>query len=306
MKEEQHSHPAHPGSSPVRRGEPLVCSLPALTPGARVLLTPHPELLPGSYALPLSHTLQYGPLASLAVGTRLLAGEGEESPEHPLLVITGRFTIPVAQDHVPPSYLPYTADGGVRIPAAHALSCFLAEAVCGHPGGEVPLVPCRGGVTLAWVTLSDKGAAGLREDESGPRIGHFLADVLPLAYSQGFILPDNPDALRALVADLALHQGYDLVVTTGGTGLGPRDTTPEALLPLLQHRLPGFEQAMMAASLAKTPHAAISRAFVGTMGQSLVMALPGSKKAVRENLEAVAQALAHALAKLQGDPADCG
>ena len=112
-------------------------------------------------------------------------------------------------------------------------------------------------------------------------------------------------ALRALLTDLALIQGYDLIVTTGGTGLAPSDRTPEATLAAIDTRLPGFETAMTVASLAKTPMAAISRAVCGALGDSLVVNLPGSPKAVRENFAAIGPALEHALQKLQGDPSDC-
>ena len=112
--------------------------------------------------------------------------------------------------------------------------------------------------------------------------------------------------LRALLTELALSQAYDLICTTGGTGLSPRDITPQVTEALLDTSLPGFSQVMLAASLAKTPHAIISRAAAGVLGQSIIINLPGSRKAVMENLAAVLPALPHALAKLQGDPADCG
>lgn len=112
--------------------------------------------------------------------------------------------------------------------------------------------------------------------------------------------------LKATLVDCCLFQGFDLVFTTGGTGVGPRDITPEVTLPLLDKRLPGFERAMTQISLAKTPHAMISRAVAGTMGAALVVNLPGSPKAVRENLHAILPALKHAVEKLQGDQRDCG
>lgn len=173
-------------------------------------------------------------------------------------------------------------------------------------GRDVELALSKPGLTLAWVTLSDKGWLGKREDASGPAIDAMARERLQLCFSRGFLLPDNANALRALLTDLALTQGFDLVVTTGGTGLAPTDVTPEATLAVIDNRLPGMERAMLQASLQKTPHAMISRAVAGSLGQSLIINLPGSLKAVRENLEAVLPALAHGLAKLQGDPSDCG
>ena len=164
----------------------------------------------------------------------------------------------------------------------------------------------RTGYAVACVTLSDKGYAGERQDKSGPALLELLRTALPLCHEQRFLLPDDPAALRALVLELATGQGYDGIVSTGGTGLSPRDLTPEALLPVLSRRLPGFEQRMMEESLRKTPHAALSRALAGTVGTCLVLALPGSVKAATENLSAVLPALPHALEKLAGDPSDCG
>lgn len=172
--------------------------------------------------------------------------------------------------------------------------------------GEHPLAASRDGLSLAWVTLSDKASQGLREDSSGPTIEAMAREALEIGFARGFVLPDELAALKALLTDLALVQGYDLILTTGGTGLGPRDITPEATLAVIEKRLPGFEQAMMTVSLTKTPHAGISRAVAGTLGGSVIVNMPGSRKAVRENLAAVLPALAHAVAKLQGDPADCG
>jgi molybdenum cofactor synthesis domain-containing protein len=154
--------------------------------------------------------------------------------------------------------------------------------------------------------MSDKGFAGLREDESGPLIAEMVERKLALCHVQGFLLPDEEAALRALFMELALMQGYDLVIAAGGTGLAPRDRSPEALLSVIERRLPGFEQAMMAASLQKTPTAAISRAAAGALGRSILVCLPGSRKAVAENLAAILPALEHAIDKLQGDSRDCG
>lgn len=172
-------------------------------------------------------------------------------------------------------------------------------------GASLQLAARVEGLSLAWITLSDKGSQGLREDTSGPAIEEVVATRYSLSLAKGFVLPDEPRALRALLTDLALVQGFDLVLTTGGTGLAPRDTTPEATLAAIERRLPGFEFAMTMSSLAKTPHGAISRAVAGTLGRTIIVNLPGSPKAVRENLQAILPALGHASEKLKGDPSDC-
>jgi len=160
------------------------------------------------------------------------------------------------------------------------------------------------GLAVACVTLSDKGYAGERVDESGPELLELLEALKP-AHRRLFLLPDDPRALRRLVRDLA-SGGWGIIVTTGGTGLSPRDSTPEALIPLLDRRLPGFEQVMFAEGLAHTPRAVLSRCLAGTLGRTLVIALPGSRRAARENLSALLPILPHALEKLNGDMRDCG
>lgn len=172
--------------------------------------------------------------------------------------------------------------------------------------GEYPCVQSRRGFSLAWITLSDKGSRGERVDTSGPAIRDTLMSSLDISLARGVVIPDEAVRLKACLTDFCLEQGFDLVFTTGGTGVGPRDITPEVTLPLLDKRLAGFERAMTQASLSKTPHAVISRAVAGIMGASLVINLPGSPKAVRENLQAILPALQHTVEKLQGDPRDCG
>lgn len=250
--------------------------LPLLPPAAldAACCPGHGLLAPEPWALP-----------RLDVGTSLHGACGT-----PLFKITGRIWLPT-----PPT--------GESLPAAH---CPLLTALADLPAGPLELAPRKEGLSLAWVTLSDKGSRGQREDLSGPAIAAAVGAALPLCHCQGFLLPDEPAELRALLTDLALNQGYDLICTTGGTGLSPRDVTPQVTAALLDVPLPGFTQAMLAASLAKTPHAVISRAAAGVLGRSIVVNLPGSRKAVVENLAAVLPALPHALAKLRGDPADCG
>ena len=155
------------------------------------------------------------------------------------------------------------------------------------------------------LTVSDKGARGEREDTAGPLIERVLAEngFRHAAYA---IVPDEAAAIRGKVCDWTDRQAIDLVVTAGGTGLSPRDVTPEAVRPLLDREIPGMAEAMRLASLQKTPHAMLSRGLAGTRGKSLIITLPGSAKAARENLEAVLPALAHAIYKLQGGEKDCG
>ncbi|MDO9582028.1 MAG: MogA/MoaB family molybdenum cofactor biosynthesis protein [Desulfomicrobium sp.] len=172
--------------------------------------------------------------------------------------------------------------------------------------GEDSCVRSRTGFSLAWITLSDKGSRGERVDASGPAIRDAAMGSMEISLARGMIIPDEPEILKSALVDCCLFQGFDLVFTSGGTGVGPRDITPEVTLPLLDKRLPGFERAMTQTSLAKTPHAMISRAVAGIMGFSLVVNLPGSPKAVRENLHAILPALKHAVEKLQGDQRDCG
>ncbi|WP_461211516.1 MogA/MoaB family molybdenum cofactor biosynthesis protein [Desulfocurvus sp. DL9XJH121] len=173
------------------------------------------------------------------------------------------------------------------------------------PPGEHEFAASRQGLAVAVVVLSDKGSRGERVDKCAPIIQERLAGALPVCHARQWIIPDDPGTLKALLADLCLAQGYDLVLTSGGTGVAPRDTTPEATLAVIERRLPGYERAMTAASLAKTPHGAISRAVAGTLGRAVVVNLPGSPKAVAENLDPLLPTLVHTISKLQGDPSDC-
>ncbi len=180
-----------------------------------------------------------------------------------------------------------------------------------HKSFQRTSLPCtlkadKSGFSLAWLTLSDSGAAGTRKDTSGPQIPEMISEYLPLALSQGFLLRDEAASIRALLTHLALTEGFDLIITTGGTGVAPRDVTADVTAALLHKRLPGFEQAMMSASLSATPHAVISRAVAGILDTTLIINLPGSPKGVRENLAPLLPALRHTLDKIHGDPADCG
>ena len=178
---------------------------------------------------------------------------------------------------------------GYPIPQANSYREIIApliQALRANPDAdtEVRFTLKKEGISLAWITLSDSGAEGMREDTSGPAIDDYLRTQLPVTYARGTLLPDNPEALRICLTDYALRDRFDIICTTGGTGLTSRDQTPETTEKLLDRTLPGFVIAMMTKSLAKTPHAVLSRAAAGILGQSLVINLPGSRKAVQEIL----------------------
>lgn len=157
----------------------------------------------------------------------------------------------------------------------------------------------------AILTLSDRSSRGERADASGPALEKWLAEqgVKTLCAE---VIPDDLDTIVAQLKEWADSGRFDLILTTGGTGVSPRDVTPDATRQILDREIPGFGEMMRAESLKKTPHAMISRAVAGIRGNSLIINLPGSPKGAVENLEAVWRAVPHAVAKLQGDPEECG
>lgn len=156
---------------------------------------------------------------------------------------------------------------------------------------------------FAVITASDKGAAGLREDVSGPLIAEMLrpwGDVV-----ESHLMPDEQEQLSAMMRHLADEKGVDLIVTTGGTGLSPRDVTPEATLAVIERAVPGIPEALRAKSLEITSRAMLSRAVAGMRGRTLIVNLPGSPKAVKENLGVLTEVLDHALEILSGRGGEC-
>ncbi|PLX95687.1 MAG: molybdenum cofactor biosynthesis protein [Desulfuromonas sp.] len=153
------------------------------------------------------------------------------------------------------------------------------------------------------LTLSDKGVRGEREDQSGPLAAELVAPLGEISCYQ--VLPDEQEQIAEILRNWSDHEKLNLILTTGGTGLSPRDRTPQATESVLDYQIPGMAEAMRAVSLQKTPHAMLSRALVGVRGTTLIINLPGSPKGVRENIQALLPALPHALAKLLGDPSDC-
>ena len=156
----------------------------------------------------------------------------------------------------------------------------------------------------AVICASDRCFQGVRKDESIPIIAEMLS-------GQGYeitasaVLPDEYEALRAAMMSIADENSADLIITTGGTGLAPRDVTPEATAAVIDRTVPGIPEAMRAASMKITPHGMLSRGIAGIRKRTLIINLPGSPKAVKENLSCILPALDHALLMLTGGTQDC-
>ena len=148
--------------------------------------------------------------------------------------------------------------------------------------------------TAAVITVSDLGSRGLRQDTSGPALRAMLEEA-GFAVTFTAIVPDEKEQIRALLCECADEKKVDLVVTTGGTGLSPRDVTPEATLSVLEREIRAIPVAMWVEGLKSTPRAMLSRAVAGTRGNTLILNVPGSEKAARENLGAVVGTLEHAM-----------
>jgi len=159
-------------------------------------------------------------------------------------------------------------------------------------------------ISAGVITVSDKGSRGEREDKSGMEVVNLLKDI-GADIVQTAIIPDEVDQIKKILVEYADIRNLDLIITTGGTGVSPRDVTPDATLAVIDKEVPGMAEAMRRESAAFTPHAMISRAVAGIRGRSLIINLPGSPRGVRENLAVILPALKHAVEKIKGDSAEC-
>ena len=159
--------------------------------------------------------------------------------------------------------------------------------------------------SFAVLTMSDKGSRGEREDTSGQYLQEKLAEE---GYSlQSYkVIPDNKQIIIDSLIRLVDNEKIALIVTTGGTGVSPSDITPEAMASVIEREIPGMAEAMRTASLLKTSRAMLSRGKVGIRKESLIINLPGSLKAVKENLAVVLPVIPHALENIRGGESDCG
>lgn len=157
-------------------------------------------------------------------------------------------------------------------------------------------------IKVAILTLSDKGSRGERKDTSGPAIERMMKKIDAEVVSCD-ILPDDKALIKKKL--ISLCNKSDLIITTGGTGVSPRDVTPEATREVIKYEIPGIAEVMRLKGLKKTPFAMISRAVAGVRGKTLIINLPGSPKAVKENLSVILPVLSHAIEKIKGSTAEC-
>lgn len=155
---------------------------------------------------------------------------------------------------------------------------------------------------VAIITVSDKGSKGEREDKSGKVIEELLKSMAEIVYYS--IIPDEKEAIKKEL--MANVDKVDLILTNGGTGLHPRDVTPDATLEIIDKEVPGIAEVMRMEGFKKTKQAILSRAVAGIKGKTLIVNLPGSPKAVKESLDVILESLPHAIDKIKGDPTECG
>jgi molybdenum cofactor synthesis domain-containing protein len=240
-----------------------------------------PDLTPGKFAENI--TTQGIDLVSLPVGTRLQVGE---------------VLMEVTQCHQHCQI--YHQVGMCVMPSEGIFTRILNEGVI-QAGDEIIVIPS---IRAAIITVSDKGFSGQREDKSGPALVEALKEHAVI--NETIIVPDEQDQIQAALVRLADSGQVDLILTTGGTGMAPRDVTPEATLAVVDRIVPGIPEAMRAESLRITPNAILSRAAAGIRKNTLIVNLPGSPKAAVECLQVFLPALPHAVETLRGEAYECG
>jgi molybdenum cofactor synthesis domain-containing protein len=157
-------------------------------------------------------------------------------------------------------------------------------------------------MTIGVLTISDSGAKGTREDTSGERIRSMVTQLPEAVFTAGAIIPDEREQIEATLREWCDEKQVNLILTTGGTGLAPRDVTPEATRTVIEREAPGIAEAMRAVSLQHTPFGMLSRGVAGARGRTLIINLPGSPKAVQECLECILPVLPHAINLLTEGP----
>ncbi len=159
-------------------------------------------------------------------------------------------------------------------------------------------------IKCAIITLSDKGSRGERKDRSGSLLKELVEkDIAVVEYYE--IIPDEKELIIQQLLRFCEKDKVDLILTTGGTGVSPRDVTPDATKVIIEKEIPGFGELMRIESLKKTPHAILSRATAGVRGETLIINLPGSPKAVKECFNAIKGAIPHAIEKIKGSDTEC-
>ena len=174
------------------------------------------------------------------------------------------------------------------------------------PGDAVTVDPLLQQPRIAVITVSDRSAAGSRADASGPLAADMLRDGLNAHITETTVVPDDRRIIAATLRRLSDTTLTDVIITTGGTGFAPRDVTPEATAEVCRRRAEGLIHGIIAGGLHHTPKAVLSRATAGIRGQTLVINLSGSPKAVKEQLAIVMPLLPHAMEVLSGAPLNCG
>ena len=242
------------------------------------------DLSPGKLAENI--TTQGMELATLPIGTRLKIGDtlmevtqiGKECHQHCQV---------------------YHQVGMCVMPTEGIFARVIHEGLI-RAGDEITVIPA---IQVAVITISDKGSQGLREDKSGPALVNALAGHAQIFHEA--ILPDDKNLIKKELTTVADTGNVDVIFTTGGTGLAPRDVTPEATLAVVERLVPGIPEAMRQASLTITDRAMLSRAIAGTRGKTLIVNLPGSPKAAVECIEVFLPVMAHAVETLRGDAYEC-